>query len=702
MARYRLLRHIRFKHGVSVNPCKLFGWILAFASVPSLAAHNSLLPLPQHVDYKPGDLQIASLSIKLASAHPSKPDLFAAAELQRKLLERTGVRLPISQARGNQHLITLDRTGALQELPEPHEDPGPNSRESYQIQVGPSGAIIRSRSSAGVFYGVQTLAQMVEGRGERAVLPEASIQDWPALAYRGIMVDMSEGQLATEKEVERQIDHLALWKGNQYYLYSEDSIELKGYPLLNPDARFSKDQIRRIIAYANERHVDVVPCLEFYGHQHDLFRIEKYSDLADFPHGGEFDPTNGKVRELLDDWVDQYAAIFPSRFVHIGFDETWEISRAAKKAGPNTTPARLFVAQMDTVARRFQKHGKTVLAWADIMVKYPGIMEHLPQGIVAVPWYYEPDPDPQYRQWLDPLIAHNVPNFVAPGVTMFNQIAPNFAKSFRNIDTFLSAGKKARTTGLINTFWTDDQMELRRSGWPGMAYGAAAGWEGADVDRSNFFLQCAETLYTAEAAAEVAQGLQQLSAAELSLEKTLGSDTMIKLWRNPFQPTLWENLELHKDDLHQTRLLAEEAQQHFASAVSQGANPQDLNSLVFDSRMLDYAGMKALYAVEIGELWEQQIAKDGHDEDLWDRIDLAFSTTHGKINDLTDSLSWLQPAYKENWLAEYTPYRLATAMAKFDMEYQTWLHFKRRYGQFRESYKQGASLPKLSDLAGDN
>jgi hexosaminidase len=73
------------------------------------------------------------------------------------------------------------------------------------------------------------------------------------LAYRGTMVDMSHGPLPTEAEIKRQLDFLARWKGNQYYLYGEAAIELDGYPLLNPEGRLTKDEVRRIIGYSRER-----------------------------------------------------------------------------------------------------------------------------------------------------------------------------------------------------------------------------------------------------------------------------------------------------------------------------------------------------------------------------------------------------------------------------------------------------------------
>ena len=76
----------------------------------------------------------------------------------------------------------------------------------------------------------RALWSALNGEGDQTALPEVEIQDWPSLAYRGIMVDMSHGALPTEQEVQRQIDFLARWKANQYYFYSEASIELEGFP----------------------------------------------------------------------------------------------------------------------------------------------------------------------------------------------------------------------------------------------------------------------------------------------------------------------------------------------------------------------------------------------------------------------------------------------------------------------------------------
>ena len=299
---------------------------LLLIACPALfaAGHNALLPQPQQVRYGEGRLPLAGLSIVLASSSAPE-DAFAMTRLSEGLGRRGGS--------PGAHTLRLTRTGPVDALPRDNEQPGPDSRESYHLRITPAGGEVRARSSAGLFYAVETILQLVESSGKDAALPTVEIDDWPSLAYRGVMFDLSHGPLPTEDEIKRQIDFLARWKGNQYYFYSELSIELKSYPLINPGGRYSQDQVRRIIAYARERHVDVVPCMEFFGHLHDLFRIERYADQAALPHGGDLNPRNPEMQRMLEDWVEEMTALFPSPWFHIGLDEPWELERAGTAGG---------------------------------------------------------------------------------------------------------------------------------------------------------------------------------------------------------------------------------------------------------------------------------------------------------------------------------------------------------------------------------
>ena len=673
----------------------LFG---ALGVVNVSAQHHALLPTPRHIIYGADSLSTENLRIQLLP-NAAPEDRYAAKQLSFCFALREGQKIAVESGPASSPTIRLTRTGPVAALPQPGEKPGPDSREAYSIAITKRGGEIKAKSSAGLFYGVQTLCQLMEADG---TIPEVKIEDWPAMAYRGVLVDMSEGPLPTEEEVKRQIDFLSRWKVNQYYFYSESSIELSGYPLLNPGARFSKDQIRSIVAYARQRHIDVIPSLELYGHLHDLFRIEKYSSMADFPHGGEFNPRDPRVMKLIANWADQMCELFPSPFVNIGFDETWEIQKAAQSQRKGTTAVDLFIEQLGNVSRLFERHGKIVMAWADIMVKYPDIVAKLPPGTIALPWYYDPNPDPEYKHWLGPLVDHRIPFIVTTGVNSWDEIYPDYNLTFANIDTFLAAGKKANALGMINTIWTDDNQMLMRLSWPGLAYGAAAAWQTTPVIRADFFSDYADQLYAPRVAGEVSMALTKLSASETLLQHAIGHDTMNELWENPFDPSILKRSEEHKDDLRKSRILAEEAQEHMYRAATFTKNSDRLNELLFAGRLLDYAGMKFLYSAEIAEQWQALGQHPSHQ-----RLDDEFlsdvaSEMHGELEDLMDGITGLQPQYREAWLIQYTPYRLKTALGRWNAEYEVWRKMQARLQSFSESYHKGSPLPTFQSIVGSD
>jgi hexosaminidase len=667
--------------------------LVLFSIVASPAEHNALLPRPQEAHYGPGRINVRGLAIHL-SPTPAEEDRFAADTLAKRLDKICGQRLPVGESTAGDHAILLKRTGPVSPLPVPDERPGPDSREFYTLRVTPAGVELEAKSSASLFYGVQTLVQLVEGRGAEASFPEVEIHDWPALAYRGTMIDMSHGPLPTEEEVKRQLDFMARWKANQYYFYNEASIELDDYPLVNPDGRFTKDQVRRIIAYGRERHIDVVPCLELYGHLHDLFRLERYSDLSPLAHGGEFDPRNPRVASLLSDWINQFAELFPSPFVHIGFDETWETEQATQKGGAASTPAKLFLDQLRRVAGQFSDRGKRVMAWGDIVVKYPDIMAELPPGLISVAWEYDPD-DPDYKSRLGPLAAKKITHSIASGVTVWNQIAPDFERSFANIDTFLAAGRRSGALGLINTVWTDDAQTLLRMSWPGIAYGVIASWQAAPVDRPSFFSDYASLMYPSQAASDVAAGLDALTKAETAIQAATDKQSMLAFWDDPFHPDILKRSVEHRAGLHQARQLAEDAQEHFDRALRAGAAPLTLTSLLLGSRMVDYAGMRFQSAIEVAELW-QTLGPHPTDQEFWNKFaSEVIYQDHGRLADQMDAISELAQHYRAAWLAEYTPYRLNEALSRWDAELEFWRALQARFQLFERTRKREEPLPPL-------
>ena len=692
--------HLKQKSILFHRPIFFLVCLTAYVSLASASTvPNPLLPRPQEVHYGNGELAVHGLSIRFASL-PSSEDRFAAEQLASGLSTKSQSKVDVQKTKSSGRVILLHRTGDGTELPGANESAEPNSRESYTIKITSKGAEIQARASAGLFYGVQTLLQMVAGEGRQAILPVSEIRDWPALAYRGFMMDFSHGQLLRVSEIERQIDLLTRFKANQYYFYSEASIEFEGYELVNPDARYTRAEVRHIIEYARQRHMDVVPCMEFYGHMHDLFRVEKFADLGLPRYGDEFDTRNPRMLAVLDDLMDQTAKLFPSLWCHVGFDEPWSLGKIGMTPGKD--PFQTFAEVLRHLAVHAQTNGKRLMFWADIMngartlSNHPELIRDLPGGTIAVPWVYEAKTD--FAPFVEPLAKANIPTVVCSAIWNWNEIFPDYHRTFANINGMTAMGKKQNTLGMLNTGWTDSAQTLYRLSLPGLAFGAAAGWQSNPVDTNHFFAEYTSLVYPAAVAAEIAPALEDLSTVEEMFEVILQNTTQHGFWRDPLEPGHLARLEKRQAELHQARLLAEHAQECILRAQKIAPEDPTFKSLLISARLFDYLGMKSLYAVEwAGYFRDLRANPDPKLVTLYVGIQIN-AQDHGMLADLIDTLSGLREPYREAWLEESTPYRLGTALARWDAENQLWLATWHRVNEVLRTRSKDEPFPSLDSV----
>jgi len=657
-------------------------------------AQNPILPQPQEVTYGNAHLKIEGINITFLKP-PVEEDRFVADELSSILSEISGSEININDTRASEYSIILERTGDVDPLPEPGDTSGPDSREAYQISIDPKRVLITSKSAAGLFYAVQTLRQIIEGYGKDAVLPECEIRDWPELSYRGFMMDMSHTQLPRIEEIKRQIDFLARWKANQYYFYSEASIELDGYPLLMANARYTKEQVKEVIIYARTRHIDVIPNMELYGHLHDLFRLEHYADLAVVPHGGEFKPYDPRVKPIVDDWIVQIAEIFPSPFFHIGFDETWLIKNEAKNLG--LPPETLYLKMLRQTTDMVEQQGKVPMVWADMLQKYPSIIPKVSEKTIAVPWHYFPKKEQEYDPLLEPFSKEGIPMIVQSALINWNWVYPAFEISFRNTDLLLNVGKKYGAVGFINSGWTDDTQTIMRLSWPDLAYGSAASWQNERMDREMFFNKYTRALYPNRIAGDIEKAFTYLKESESLIRKTVGA-TDPAFFDNPFTADNLDLIDRNKDNLRNGRLLAEKAQIHILEALKHDQDTVTLFAMLTGAKMLDYIALKYIYAGEIADFWAQLDNDPDKDQMLqWLRMEVTFKY-HTRTQDMLDAIIELKDMYRQAWLNEYQTFRLGVGLGKYELEFQYWLKLQRRMDKICRQYNSGDKLPALESL----
>jgi len=590
--------------------------------------------------------------------------------------------------------LLSDHTAPI--LPVPGEKAGNQSRESYKISVAPGKIQVTAKSDAALYYALQTMRQMIMAEGENSYIPEAEIEDYPAFAFRGVMMDFSHGGLLTIQEIRNQIDFLARWKLNQYYFYNEVSIEMKGYPLINYNASYSQEQIAAIISYGRERHVDVIPFVNFYGHLHEMLRVEKYSGLGIGRYGHDLDPRDPGVKKFLGDWIKQYAALFPSPFIHVGFDETWETERMTIE-DPSIKPRELYLGQLNFVTKSLQEYGKTVMVWTDISNNYPDIISEFPKDLVPVIWEYSDKPA-SFTKWLKPIQNEKLPFFVQSAVDSWGNVYPSARYTMDNIDLCLKTCRDENAIGYITSVWTDAVQPLLRNTWLYMAYGSVGAWQNANPDRNVFIENYCRIMYP-EAPVQVSHAYRKMEESESYLEKCLGRHSLSEMWADPFSGYHLNHTKERLDDYKKARLAAEESIEALCESLEAGvADSSFIRSLLVNSRMLDFTAMRFIWARTITDRWNWVYSHNpGTKKDNLRPYDINYST-HGLTVDMMDYCTGLKEEYRNAWLAEYTTYRMGTILGRFDTEYLIWRNLYTKLRDFGNRNNINASKEKFEDL----
>ena len=291
-----------------------------------------------------------------------------------------------------------------------------DNAEGYSLTVGPDGVNITGASSAGVFYGMQTLRKalpIVDGRQVR--LPAVSIADYPRFGYRGAHLDVSR-HFFTVDSVKSFIDMLALHNMNRFHWHLTDDqgwrFEMKKYPKLNTVAAqrdetvigrnsgkydgipygpylYTQDECREIVRYAAERHITVIPEIDLPGHMQAALAAYPEFGCTGGPYGvwtmwGVSDNVlcagNDATLQFIEDVLAEIIDVFPSEYIHVGGDEcpktVWEkcpkcqarIKALGIKADEKNSKEMYLQSFVISHAEKFlNSKGRQIIGWDEIL-----------------------------------------------------------------------------------------------------------------------------------------------------------------------------------------------------------------------------------------------------------------------------------------------------------------------------------------------
>lgn len=282
-------------------------------------------------------------------------------------------------------------------------------REGYRLVVDTNKIEIIGANSTGVFYGIQTLRQLVDR--SNMTIPCVQIEDKPAYTWRAFMMDESR-HLKGKKVVKSVLDNMALLKMNTFHWHLTDDqgwrIEIKRYPKLTEVAAYrdsseiggwhtnrfdgkphggyyTQQDIKEIVAYAAERHITVVPEIEMPGHATAVVAAYPEVGVLDHPikvpckfgvSSSVFNVADAKTMDFIHNVLEEVFELFPSHVIHIGGDEIhveeWQASKQInqymkKKGLSNYNDLQVYFTNQ--ISHFLQNHNRSMMGWNDIMGK---------------------------------------------------------------------------------------------------------------------------------------------------------------------------------------------------------------------------------------------------------------------------------------------------------------------------------------------
>ena len=371
----------------------LFLWVLGMCLTAHSLKAQSVIPVPLKMEQGTGSFLLSEKTKLYTNLQGGE------AELWENYLKALPVQLKEARMKDRKQMLFLLITPKTPQLPSP---------ESYTLSVTSQRIEIRATSGAGLFYGMQTLLQLMQpaSTGSYSV-PSVEIEDTPRFAYRGLMLDVSR-HFSTKEFIKKQIDALAYYKINRLHLHLTDAagwrLEIKKYPLLTDFAAwrtdptwkkwwnggrkylrydepgasggyYTQDDIREILEYARQHYITVIPEIEMPSHSEEVLAAYPQLSCSGEPYkNSDFCVGNEETFTFLENVLTEVMELFPSEYIHVGGDEAgksaWKTCPKCQKRMKDEHLANVDELQsylIHRIEKFLNNHGRRLLGWDEIL-----------------------------------------------------------------------------------------------------------------------------------------------------------------------------------------------------------------------------------------------------------------------------------------------------------------------------------------------
>ncbi len=349
--------------------------------------------------------------------------------------------------------------------------------QGYSLSIQKNEISIVGCDVPGLLYGAMTLRQIARQYAGTNSLPVVTIEDWPDFENRGVMLDVARCKVPKMETLYAQVDRFAEWKFNQIQLYTEHTFAYKNHPIVWKDASsMTPEQIRALDAYCKERHIELVPNQNSFGHMNRWLKHERYSHLAETPGGTDLSPVIPESIELLRDMYDDLLPNFSSSQFNVGCDETWSLGKGKSKAAVEERGVgKVYFEFLMEIYKLCKERGVTMQFWGDIIMNHPELIPELPKDVIAMEWGY--NAQHPFAEHGKKFAESEIPFYVVPGTSSWNSLVGRTDNALENLRNAAKNGLANGAIGYLVTDWGDmGHWQFEPVSYLPFSYGAGVSW----------------------------------------------------------------------------------------------------------------------------------------------------------------------------------------------------------------------------------
>jgi len=566
-----------------------------------------LLPQPKEVAFHVGTFELDANTLIILPATGGDETAFAARQLKDEVKRATDLNSGIIKLLRPHHktnvifLLCSKEQAAAFSIPT-GGTPTTHPDQAYQLTITPEAITLYADSAVGLFYAVQTLRQLV--RLHHARLPALTIRDWPTLAYRGLMLDISRRKVPTLETLKELVEVLSSYKLNLLQLYTEHTFQFARHPKIGAGCgSLTSEDILALDEHCRRHHVELMPNLQSFGHFRNALALPEYQHLAETEHLWSLSPAFEESYTLLDELYADMLPSFTSSTFNVDCDEPYDLGMGASKAqAEEMGVGRVYLNHILRLRELAARYGRGIQIWGDILLHHPELIAELPEDVTLLDWVYDAaDEYPTARTFGDSGCTF----WVCPGVSSWNTLFPRLHNANVNIRNFVRDGVAAGAQGMLNTDWGDyGHYQPLGLSWYGYLFGAAQGWSGGTTSDEEFEATFGPLCFGPQHE-RILEAIHKLDRTNTlpGVPQFNRSHTVLALFDEPLtgETIVGGGLAspLPPETLTEMRALAEEAVATL-DAIAPG-HPQELTlrEMAFAARLTAYAARKVALSQEI-------------------------------------------------------------------------------------------------------